>query len=192
MPLDSDPFASLPNPVRPNFEDEIKPAPADHTPRETLEAYGMSKHVLEGLSNRPAQYRFSHDRKTPLGVLQHKVHTGFKAYGVLPAHENKSDAIIIENARAFSSIRSTTVTSVLPRRTAIMTIGPTLSLLPRQWHLRTIWQTGGLVTFSPTFILRSPEKFAEIVKLIRSAPNWAAYIVPAVLEWASMSWDEPL
>jgi hypothetical protein len=195
LPLDSETRALLPNPVRPSFDtdpDLVKPTPGDIEPKEVLESYGVTNDIMQGLSGRPASYKFSHSPPTSLDVLHHKVHSAFKAFKVRPAGENRSDAIFIENTRAGFTLRTHTVSVALPRRTSIVAMGPTLSLLPRQWRLRKIWETGGLVTFSPTYILRSPERFAESVKHVRGAPNWATYVVPAVLEWASLSWDEPL
>jgi hypothetical protein len=100
------------------------------------------------------------------------------------------DTFFISNHKLVSHLRSSNLRDNIPRRTTIMSVGPTLALLPSQWRARKIWVSGGLVTFSPTFILRSSEKFGEIMKMIRTSHNWAAYVIPSVIEWAEMSWAE--
>lgn len=190
LPLDSQPPPALPNPVKPEIEIRVsKPHPLMLGSCDLLDSFGLSSGLLSSFGGKFVQYRPGH-KEGPLDDFFHGVKAGFKSVGVKHIGD-KLDTFLIENARLFTAIRSTTMGNALPRRTTIMAMGPTLSLLPSQWKARTIWSNGGLVTFSPTFILRSPDKFAEIMRVIRPANSWAAYIVPSVVEWASMSWNEP-
>ena len=193
LPLDSNRPPSLPNPVRPDFDiHQRKPEIPDDKPVSMLESYGIHQSLFDSLSGKPAQYRFSHVR-TVLDNLQLGVHQGFSASGVRPnqGHDGRVEALISENARPLHTLRSSIIQSAALRRTTLYAVGTSLSLLPHQWKLRTIWSTGGLVTFSPTFMLRSPDKFAEVMQIIRPASNWAAYVLPVVIEYCNKSWDEP-
>jgi hypothetical protein len=193
LPLASASAPALPNPVRPVFNlDTSKPDIPEGKPVSIFESYGIAETLFDSLSGKAGQYRFSHAR-TPLDVLHRVVHEGFKRAGVqsVSTSYGRIEAIVAENARLYHTLKSTTIIMALPRRTTIYSVGTSLALAPADWKLRTIWASGGLVTFSPTFILRSPDKFAEIMQMLRPATNWAAYVIPSVIEYCNNSWDEP-
>jgi hypothetical protein len=182
----------MPNPVQPDFD-----APSRKTPNAALQAfaplldtYGLSPPFLNRLSDRPAMFRYPQPIG-PLDVLQPAVLNSFKRHKVLPGGTNNLDTLIITNHRLSSAMNSATLRETLPLRTTIKTVGPSLKLPPSLWPARSVWVSGGLVTFSPTFILKSPEKFGEIMEMIRGSHNWAAYVIPIVIEWTQSSWNEP-
>jgi hypothetical protein len=113
-------------------------------------------------------------------VLYNEIVDIAKSCGVKPERDYPKTLIVLNGA--FSA---TTTTGLFKRtvtkRTRFLSIGSDLSSLISRWQLRPIWETGGLVTFSPTFFLLQHERLAEIMKVIRSAPNWAAYIAPTTL-----------
>lgn len=195
LPLDSDPLPLMPNPVRPilTLSSPIKRAEPLEGPLSLLDAYGISTDFLSSLRSKIAIFRYSHP-VGPLDRLYSAVIDGFKVTGVkglAPTNTVPPHFLILSNARLGGAIRSGTLREAVQRRTSVMVLGPSLSLLPCQWRLRPVWKSGGLVTFSPTFILRSPDRFVEIMKTIRVSPNWAAYIIPGIVEWAEASWKEP-
>jgi len=193
LPLESGsiPVPRLPNPVRPNFGETVDEKPAI-LPSEmsVLDSYGLDYAFMSSLRNRSA-VKFT-GSEGPMDALHDSVIDGFKIAGVVPVEgTNPPDNLLVANQKFANTLRSSTVRGVLSRRTAIYAFGPNLQLYPSQWTRRKIWQKGGLVTFSPTFILRSPDKFVEIMKTIRSVDSWAAYVLPSVIEWCHTSWSEP-
>lgn len=192
LPLTSDPPPSLPNPARPDFDDEAYAKPDMELDERValLDSVGLTRGFLLGLKGRTVSIYPAQEGTTD--VLKATIKSAFQAVGAYPPTEDAApDVIILFNAKLVKALRSQSLRSYLPRRTRIYVAGPSMSLYPSQWHLRAIWQTGALVTFSPTFILRSPERFGEIMKIIRASRSWAAYILPSVIEWASLSWAEP-
>jgi hypothetical protein len=196
LPLNG-PLPLLPNPIRPDhiFDMEVKPHIS--VAKTLIDSYGVTPEFLSNSSGRSCQLRpfptsgKRLDPPTSLQALHDLFIAALKAYNVLPNDDGNPELYIVWNANFSVVLSSGTVARQLPRRTVIMTIGPALQLHPNQWTLRPIWTTGGLVTFTPTFILRSPEKFTEIMKMIRCSDNWGAYVIPAVITWASTSWTEP-
>jgi hypothetical protein len=191
LPLNEASSPMMPNPVKPISEDiSLSPRKLDAplpSPSPLLESYGLFPSTFERLSNRSAVIRWP----SVQSFQQYQVHgtgpgAGADGVGSTPT----LDTFFISNHKLASHLRSSNLRDNIPRRTTIMSVGPTLALLPSQWRARKIWISGGLVTFSPTFILRSPEKFGEIMKMIRTSHNWAAYVIPSVIEWAEMSWAE--
>ncbi|WWC63897.1 uncharacterized protein I303_106502 [Kwoniella dejecticola CBS 10117] len=51
------------------------------------------------------------------------------------------------------------------------------------FSLTPIDVSGGLVTFSPSLLLRNPGKFIQIMKLCMTNPHWGAYLCPAAMEF---------
>jgi hypothetical protein len=196
LPLNG-PLPLLPNPIRPYSTADTENKPNVAVARTLIDSYGVTQDFFGTVSGRKCQLRpFPPSRKrldipASFQILHDHIIAGFKAFNVVPMDEGHPEFLILWNANFLPSLASGTFTRSLPRRTTILTIGPSLQLPPNQWTLRPIWVTGGLVSFTPTFILRSPEKFAEIMKMIRCSDNWGAYIIPAVIAWASVSWSEP-
>ncbi|WVF65407.1 hypothetical protein IAT40_000134 [Kwoniella sp. CBS 6097] len=54
--------------------------------------------------------------------------------------------------------------------------------------LKPVDTTGGLVTFSPSLILRQPARLEQIRKLILGNPDWGSYVLPAVVKFVDESW----
>ena len=190
-PLSSNPPPQLPDPVRPDSAPlrDIKPVvpPPTSTSMPLLETFGVTADFLAGLEGKTALIYPGHEGLTDR--LHAYLHTAFREVKALPA--DSPDILVVFNQKLTKVLRSSTVRATLPRRTRIYALGPSHDLLPSQWRLRPIWQTGGLVTFSPTFILRSPTRFTEIMKVIRMSDTWGAYVLPSVIEWANLSWKEP-
>ena len=134
-----------------------------------------------------------HERDINTDHLLSFVEHEFKEFGVVPPHDSQPLAHIwFANQKMAKAVRSGTLATWAMRNTKFFSVGPAFHLAPSQWRLREIWISGGLVTFSPTFILRSPEKFAEIMGMIKDAPtSWGAYIVPQVVQWIAASWQNP-
>ena len=193
LPLTSMPPPQLSNPVRPSMplELDIKPELPDFSqPADVLESYGVSSDFLN-------QYRGRRVIKYPvpdhkLDILDKQLTDALKKNeinGVAP--KSPPDFVILLNQRFRASMRPSAVRNVVLHRTPIYACGPSLSLYPSQYGLQPIWQHGALVTFSPSFILHSPDRFTSAMRLIRLSHNWAAYITPAVIEWCQASWAIP-
>jgi hypothetical protein len=194
LALTSERPPTLPNPLRPNFtviQPEIK-VPVDANGQATLlESYGFTESYLNGFAHKAVQKYPESDGHFDL--LYNSIMKQFKAKDVRPIEPNKHpDQIVFANARLGRSVRSSTLRAACIRRTKFHLAGPSLQLPPSLWTAREVWSTGGLVTFSPTFILRKPDKFAEIMQMIACTTNWAAYITPQVMLWAEASWREPV
>ncbi|OCF39558.1 hypothetical protein I317_06620 [Kwoniella heveanensis CBS 569] len=56
--------------------------------------------------------------------------------------------------------------------------------------LKPVDTTGGLVSFSPTLILRYPSRLNRMRKLILGNPDWGAYVLPAVVKFLNDSWGD--
>ena len=186
----------LPNPVRPNLGEPALYDPVDQKPNvlpqttSLLDSYGLAHDFLATLRNRTV-YKYP-GSEGPIDVLHDSVVEGFKMAGVRAIEgADLPENMLVTNQKFTKTLRSSTVRAILSRRTPIYAFGPSLQLYPEQWTRQKIWQTGGLVTFSPTFILRSPDKFAEIMTTIRTVDTWAAYMLPSVIEWCHGSWSEP-
>ncbi|WWC98108.1 hypothetical protein V866_004999 [Kwoniella sp. B9012] len=61
--------------------------------------------------------------------------------------------------------------------------------VPINFPLNPIDGQGGLVTFSPQLILRSPGKFVNIMKFCMTNSHWAAYLTPAAMEFINSGWS---
>ena len=192
LPLSSSKSPILPNPVRPNFsvvEPDLKPAYDVNGETRLLESYGLTDAYFEQFARKPVIKYPNSDGH--YDVLYRAIAREFTAKNVEPITENvPAQAVIFSNTRLGRTVRSSTMRTSCIRRTKFYIAGPSLHLPPSQWTVREVWASGGLVTFSPTFILRSPDKFAEIMKMISCTTNWAAYIIPQVTLWAEASWRE--
>ncbi len=190
LPLTSA-YPRPPNPVRLEFDEKpiIKSGLNLGETVTTLESVGVTEDFLLNLTGRSA---FMYPKtEGSADLLKATLHSAFQQIGIrLPLEDSAPEIGIISASKLAKAVRSGAVRSYLPQRTKLYTIGPSLSTLPSQWLLQPIWQTGGLVTFSPTFILRSPERFGDIMRTIRASTSWAAYILPSLVEWASLSWTE--
>ena len=191
IPLTFNVSPQLPNPVRPDLNNELN-TESEFSEGETislLDSFGVGRDFLLGLEGKVA---IMYPRaEGSVDYLNATLSSAFIQIGVAPLSKGHPDTFVIFNAKLANCLRSTRLRDLLSRRTKLYTVGPTMSTLPSQWSLRLVWQTGGLVTFSPTFILRSPERFGEIMKLIRASDTWAAYVLPSVIEWASLSLAQP-
>ncbi|KLT45233.1 hypothetical protein CC85DRAFT_290426 [Cutaneotrichosporon oleaginosum] len=107
------------------------------------------------------------------------VHIASKC-GVKP-DKDVPETVLVLNGFFQSATMSRLFRRTLTKKTQYMSIGADLNSLISRWALRPIWKTGGLVTFSPTFFLFQHDRLNDIMKVVRSAPNWAAYIVPTTL-----------
>lgn len=192
LPLDSGPSPMLPNPAQPilDVKDEKPTTIKTGYPMHILASYDLTPdffHALRG--TRAIRYP---GQETHYDILGTFIEHEFTDKGVIPHNEQiPPENVLFMNSKYTRAIKSTTLTRTVDRRTKYYAVGPALHLLPSQWALREIWATGGLVTFSPTFVLRSPGKLAEIMKMIRVAPNWAAYVTPQLVQWVHASWKLP-
>ena len=188
LPLTSVPTPRLPNPVRPSAE--LLPAPTPpsfplNVP--ALQSYGIDHAFLSTLSGQRVMKYPGEDG--PTDQLHATLVSSLKQHNAIPASE--VDTLLVMNHRFMRSLKSSSIKANITRRTAFYAFGPSLQLYPSQWNLTRIWQKGGLVTFSPTFILRNPDTFNDIMEMIRSVDTWAAYVIPGVVEWCKDSWDKP-
>jgi len=192
IPLDTFPPPMIPNPVRPDIDvEEDKKVPNTVvTPTHLFASYGLSPEYFRSLrQTRAVRYP---GQEGHYDVLHFLVEHEFSVNDVIPYDEfHAPENVLFMNNKFNRAVKSSTLDKTVNRRTRYFSTGSALHLLPSQWKLREIWSTGGLVTFSPTFILRSPEKVAEIMSMIRIAPNWAAYVTPQVVQWVNASWRLP-
>ncbi|WVW79501.1 hypothetical protein I302_101470 [Kwoniella bestiolae CBS 10118] len=73
-----------------------------------------------------------------------------------------------------------------PATTPIQTVKDSV---PVNFSLNAIDGDGGLVTFSPQLILRSPGTFINVMKFCMTHPHWAAYLTPAAMEFINIGWS---
>lgn len=192
LPLDSYPPPMLPNPVRPDLhieEDKMKPNTFSN-PMHLFASYGLTPESFRSLHHtRAVKYP---GLQGHYDVMHYWIEHEFSVNDVIPYDEQHApENVWFMNNKFTRAVKSSTLDKTVNRRTRYFSAGPALHLLPSQWKLREIWTTGGLFTFSPTFVLRHPEKVAEIMSMVRIAPNWAAYIIPQVVKWANASWKMP-
>lgn len=187
IPVDGKPVPMLPNPVHPDFVSGDAPEMPPNAPPKPMivaESYGFDSTMANSMSGGGVAIYPSHKTK-----LWTDVRDQFMKYGLEPPPQGTPPATyVVLNSRWAEATASTSVTPCLSRRTQIYGYGPDLHLPAPQWRMKEMWKTGGLVTFSPTLILRSPDRFVEIMDIIRETPGWAAYIVPTTILWAQDSW----
>lgn len=186
LPMTSSICPKLPNPVRPDFGPNTK----DQESHAQIELYGLSDAFFRSYEGKSVvKYP---DSEGSYDFLYNYIRGQYQANHVQPIKEGSfPEEVLFSNSRIGRTVRSTTLRTTCLRRTKFHMAGPSLHLPPSQWLLREVWATGGLVTFSPTFILRSPEKFEAIMQILRCVTHWAAYIIPSVIIWAESSWREP-
>jgi hypothetical protein len=192
IPLDTFPAPILPNPVQPDLyieEDQTKPN-TSITQTHLFASYGLTPEYFRSLrQTRAIRYP---GQEGHYDVLYHLIEHEFSVNEVIPNDlSHAPENVLFMNHKFTRAVKSSTLTQSVNRRTRYFSAGPALHLLPSQWNLREIWATGGLVTFSPTFVLRHPEKVAEIMSMVRIAPNWAAYVTPQLVQWVNASWQLP-
>jgi len=192
IPLESYPSLMLPNPVRPDLDmEEDKPKPdLSITQPHVFASYGLTPEYFHSLrQTRAVRYP---GQEGHYDVLHFLIEYEFSVNEVIPYDEfHAPENVIFMNNKFTRAVKSSTLDKTVNRRTRYFSAGPALHLLPSQWKLREIWATGGLVTFSPTFMLRHPDKVAEIMSMVRIAPNWAAYVIPQLVQWVDASWKMP-
>ncbi len=186
LPLISDTVPDLPNPVRPDLNvDKSSFSKPVNPSGSLLETYGLDESFLQSCFRRKVIY---YPRSQgPTDRIFESIQKALKACEAIGPGDSVPDIIFIGNGKIQRTLHSTSIRTCLGRRTRFFSFGPALQLPPSQWGLKQVWSRGGLVTFSPTFILRSPDKFGEIMAMIRISQNWDAYIIPAVIEWTSLS-----
>jgi len=192
LPLDSASPPLPPNPVRPAETSGLPLRRAiTRGPIDPIASYGVS-------ADRLAEYR---DRMidfipaaagVELSDLLSTVRDEAVVAGVSIAREcDKPDVIYIENGRLDAAVSALSERDAWSAKASIVALGPSLNLLPSQWRETQVWKAGALVTFSPSFILSSPNDFHTAMRSIRNTPSCAAYILPAVIEWFNVSWCKP-
>ncbi|WWC72970.1 uncharacterized protein I206_106934 [Kwoniella pini CBS 10737] len=62
-------------------------------------------------------------------------------------------------------------------------ISATIPKEPVNFSLKPVDVTGGLVTFSPSLLLKNPGKFVQVMRYCMTNPNWGAYLIPAAMEF---------
>lgn len=176
------------DPIKPHLSVEAietKPNAVGSMP--LLDSYGIDARFLGNLPGRTVLKCPKPEglHETLDGALQN----AFKACGSEPPEGDAApDFLIVRNLRLAKTLRLPQLQAAMPRRTKIYAVGSSLHLPLSDWGLRPIWTAGGVVTFSPTFILRSPKAFSEVMKIVRSSETWGAYVLPSVIEWADESW----
>lgn len=184
IPLQGHAIPTLPNPVRPDFltgeqADQGRP-PQD--PMNIAESYGFTRATVE-VGDTVMLYP-----PNDFGLYPHAVEQAKRLSLSPPKQPNGPHWMILLNNYWLKSTRSQSVATYLSRSTRIFAMGPDFDIPISQWGLREIWKKGGLVTFSPTLLLREPQRFAEIMEVIRVTPGWAAYIPPSTVLWCEESW----
>lgn len=190
LPLTSAPPPDLPNPVRPDalIMTNLKPnIDMISGPDHMFASYGLSPQYFAALTGRRAIIYPPVENECD--SLHRRIDKEFSFQNVLP-HDDRAtpEHVLFKSNKMSRAVKSSTIRSTANRRTQYFAVGPAMHLAPSQWGLTEIWKTGGLVTFSPTMILRHPQKFNDIMNIIRMAPNWAAYIIPEVVQWVEASW----
>lgn len=171
---------------------DLKPPQVDvfPDPAHVLASYGLSPQYFASLAGRRVVVYPSIENDSE--TLHRRIEREFQNQSVMPHDETlPPEQVLFKNNKMSRAVKSSTVKSTANRKCQYFAAGPALHLAPSQWGLTEIWATGGLVTFSPTMILRHPDKFDEIMNIIRLAPNWAAYIIPEVVQWVNSSWKIP-
>jgi hypothetical protein len=168
-----------------------------HGPNELIDTYGLSLDTLAEYKSKVVHF-ISAQEGVELDSLLSTIREGVELEERLGSEVAKSttageiaDTIFMENGRLTAAVRALNKANAWRTNSVIMTVGPTLSLLPSQWKARPIWARGALVTFSPTFLLSSPELVADVMRAIRPASHCTAYIIPSVIEWVNISWGVP-
>ena len=182
--------ARMVNPVRP-LSDPVLPRPleSDPAPTSVLASYGVSPSFTRTLRDK-AVMKYPKG-EGPTDLLNDALVDSFKLNGAKGQAPNGSlDVIIVSHAKMRLTLGSSTLRQAPSKKTKFYAVGASLYLHPKDWTLRPIWTTGGLVAFSPTLILRSPHKLREMMDMIRVSDSWGAYILPSVVEWVEASWKE--
>lgn len=193
-PLVGRPIPQLPNPVQPDFVtgeralDSPDPPPISGA-RTVAESYGFNQVAERNLSGKTVIILPKDASMTSVyaQVVNQCVKSGVHA----PPKNGEPKVLVIFNGYWLAVAQSGTLQRSLDRPVRFYAMGPDLQSPISSWTCKPIWETGGLVTFSPTFILRQPTKFQEIMEMIRETPNWAAYITPSSILWFEQSWKIP-
>lgn len=193
LPLNSATPNPLPNPITASWTTAAEPSASVSTltmsTGEVSATYGVNEDLLQTWARRIVSVLSPLNR--PYDILQIELWTRLiKNKCVLGENKDIPDVVLIANSNVDYRwrIAPSKITRSLRRQTKFYTYGPSLRLPPCFWGMRPVWQTGGLVTFSPMFILQCPDKFDQAMEMIRTSPNWAAYIVPSALEYMERTW----
>jgi len=192
MPLDSRPPPMLPNPIRPFvlLSHATDTPPSSPKPVSITDSYGLDDNSPIPLKDR--YVLIYPGRDGPLDTLYAAITSFCEGHGLRAAVDGRSAEVALLNSGKMSRVvRSTSIRQNLARRARFVSFGPNMDLYPSQWRATEVWHRGGLITFSPTFILRLPERFAAIMNIVRLADTWEAYVVPEVLRWCDESWKQP-
>lgn len=187
IPLHSRAVPMLPNPVRPDFTvNEIKstePPELPFRPQNLADSYGIDGDGLGKLKGSIHLYPSLRNE------LYKDTLANIKKAGLKPPHGSEAASnILLFNAHMERIVRSGSVAKGMEDNSRFYIAGPDLTLPADQWLLHPVWETGGLVTFSPTLILLEPVKFKEIMDFIANVKNWVAYVHPSTLMWCQESW----
>ncbi|KAG8908137.1 hypothetical protein FRB99_000165 [Tulasnella sp. 403] len=61
------------------------------------------------------------------------------------------------------------------------TYGWNVGAAPERYHLRNVFQLGGIISFTPRAILEDPEGVERLIKDAQNDPFWDVYITPSVI-----------
>lgn len=167
----------LPNPVRPFAKKQATPPVSDTPAHNTVASYGFDDEAVSRMKRNAALYVLP---ATYLlcNIYGEVVQQAERSKLQAPQRDVSPDVLLILNGAFQAVLRSGTFRRSLDRSTRYYSLGHDLMSMRPQWQLRPVWETGGLVTFSPSFLLGNFDIFTSIMKIIRTAPNWAAYIIP--------------
>lgn len=170
----------LPNPVRPFLAKQPTPPLPNGPAPNTVASYGFDDEAVSRMKPNAALYVLPATYML-CNIYGEVVKQAERSKLKAPPPDVSPDVLLILNGAFHTVLRSGTFRRSLDRSTRYYSLGHDLMSMSPRWHLRPIWETGGLVTFSPSFLLGNFDIFTSIMKVIRTAPNWAAYIIPDTL-----------
>lgn len=171
--------SDLPNPVRPFATKETSvPPPVPVDAPNTAVSYGFDDEAAAQVAARGSLCILPSSQRSSafyMQVVQQAQTVKIKA----DPHNPKT--VLVLNGTFSSATATDTFRNTFDRPTRYYSLGHDLMSLTTRWQMRPIWETGALVTFSPSFLLLNSERLGDIMKVIRTEPLWAAYIIPSTL-----------
>lgn len=189
IPIHARSCPPLPNPIRPDFATgetvPRKPSILPAQPHNLADSYGLSS---DSLSKLKGSIQMLPPMKNDL--FRDTVANVMKVNLRPPQGPEAATNILLFNSHMPQLVRSGWVAKGMEDDSRFYMAGPDLTLPADQWLLHPVWETGGVVTFSPTLILLEPAKFKMALDFIVNVKNWVAYVHPTTVVWCQESWGD--
>ncbi|EMD41671.1 hypothetical protein CERSUDRAFT_110243 [Gelatoporia subvermispora B] len=156
----------------------------------TFNILRLPRTLHDFLTKKPRKYYICHSsdgQRTPGYETSLLIDVLKKYNAVLATHKDYLNVVFV-HAGSFDALRK--LESLAERRRRELEVrfyvyGTHESVSPSRWGIREIYPIGGVVTFTPTALIKDPIGITNLVRKVDEHPLWTCFILPSVLAMAA-------